>query len=65
MKILSSLASTARRANLAGQRRRRTCALSLMLLEDRQLLATGALGIDLASTLGYVNLMQETRPGRR
>ena len=32
-----------------------------MALEDRQLMATGALGIDLASTLGYVNLMQETR----
>ena len=46
----------------AGRRPRRFPSLvPFMELEPRQLMAAGPLGINLASTMGYVDLMKETR----
>ncbi len=61
MTSFSKLRRGERRANSSGRRSRRFVPSLPVTLESRQLLAAGPLGIDLASTLGYVDVMKESQ----
>ncbi len=60
--VLNRLGRSRRDSRQSSSRSRRfTCPGEILMLESRQLMAAGPLGINLAGTLGFVDLMKETR----
>ena len=62
LSLLGQIAPSRQDRRLASRRtRRQSRALEVAALEARQLMAAGPLGINLAGTLGYVDVIKETR----